>query len=346
MPILEGGAAIGAGVGAAALSSLINAGADIAGSIVKNRQSFKLTKKLMDKQQSINLANWNLQNAYNLPSAQMQRLKAAGLNPNLVYQNGGSFAGAGEISSPSVNQFDYQDPISNAASDAMSGFIGMANYDSIRAATENTRAAKELAEVSKALGEKDLNWRDRMLYQQYVGIQMKNLVDFSTAQNLEAKTGIARRDVDTYYLRLNNTLQNDEVQRMVGRAGIREIESHIAQINKLIQKTDSDIKLQQLAYARAAIAKSVEELVAEWKKGYSYVEKTDENGNVISSYHKRNLDRILENEMEKIEAEIIGQKVSNVSNPVKDIALGIAGTAAMLSGSKWFQKKKLIGFKK
>lgn len=338
MPLTEAGAAIiGAG---------INAGAQIAGSVVKNKRSYNFTRRLQNKQQEINLANWNLQNKYNSPSAQMQRLKAAGLNPNLIYANGGSFAGAGEISSPSVNQFDYQDPISNAASGAMSGYLGMANYDSIRAATENTRAATDLTKVSKALGEKDLNWRDRMLYQQYVGIQMQNMVNYATTENLRAKTGIERANLDTYYLRLNNTLQNDEVQRMVGRAEIREIESHIKQINKLIEKTDSDIKLQQLEYARAAIAKSVEEFVAEWKKGYSYVEKTDENGNVVKSYHQRNIDRILENEMEKIEAEIIGQKVSNVSNPVKDIALGVAGTAAMLSGSKWFQKKKSIGFKR
>lgn len=31
---------------------------------------------------------WNLQNDYNSPNAQMQRLKMAGLNPNLVYGNG------------------------------------------------------------------------------------------------------------------------------------------------------------------------------------------------------------------------------------------------------------------
>lgn len=32
-----------------------------------------------------NIAFWRMQNEYNNPSAQMQRLKAAGLNPNLIY---------------------------------------------------------------------------------------------------------------------------------------------------------------------------------------------------------------------------------------------------------------------
>lgn len=34
------------------------------------------------------LSDWNMQNEYNSPVAQMERLKAAGLNPNLVYGNG------------------------------------------------------------------------------------------------------------------------------------------------------------------------------------------------------------------------------------------------------------------
>lgn len=35
-----------------------------------------------------NLADWHMQNAYNSPEAQMQRLKEAGLNPHLVYGTG------------------------------------------------------------------------------------------------------------------------------------------------------------------------------------------------------------------------------------------------------------------
>lgn len=53
------------------------------------------TKKTMeydnyqvDKKFEQDLHMWNLNNAYNDPSAQMQRFKQAGLNPNLVYQQG------------------------------------------------------------------------------------------------------------------------------------------------------------------------------------------------------------------------------------------------------------------
>ena len=47
----------------------------------------QLDAKLAKYQYDMNLEQWNRENAYNTPSEQMQRLKAAGLNPNLAYDN-------------------------------------------------------------------------------------------------------------------------------------------------------------------------------------------------------------------------------------------------------------------
>ncbi len=48
-----------------------------------------LTNKGAQRRQNLansqNIEFWNMQNAYNDPSAQMARLKQAGLNPNLIY---------------------------------------------------------------------------------------------------------------------------------------------------------------------------------------------------------------------------------------------------------------------
>ena len=40
---------------------------------------------------------WNMNNAYNDPSAQMERLRQAGLNPNLVYGNGATTTASAHI---------------------------------------------------------------------------------------------------------------------------------------------------------------------------------------------------------------------------------------------------------
>lgn len=51
--------------------------------------NYSRDKKMMDYKYEKDLQMWNAQNAYNDPSAQMQRLAKAGLSPFLVYGSGG-----------------------------------------------------------------------------------------------------------------------------------------------------------------------------------------------------------------------------------------------------------------
>lgn len=53
-----------------------------------NKKARKWAEKQYQTQRTDALADWQMQNAYNSPAAQMERLKAAGLNPNLVYGHG------------------------------------------------------------------------------------------------------------------------------------------------------------------------------------------------------------------------------------------------------------------
>lgn len=54
----------------------------------QNRKQRKWASKEAEKAYQRNIELWNMQNEYNAPEAQMARLKAAGLNPNLVYGKG------------------------------------------------------------------------------------------------------------------------------------------------------------------------------------------------------------------------------------------------------------------
>lgn len=89
----------------------IGAGIGMIGSAISQAQNYKYSKKLMELQYQQNLDLWNKQNAYNAPSAQMQRLQAAGLNPNLVYGNGvsGNSSNNTSTSLGSVAPVDYTD---------------------------------------------------------------------------------------------------------------------------------------------------------------------------------------------------------------------------------------------
>lgn len=53
-----------------------------------NRQNREFAREQYEREKIDNLAQWTRQNEYNSPSAQMERLQLAGLNPNLVYGKG------------------------------------------------------------------------------------------------------------------------------------------------------------------------------------------------------------------------------------------------------------------
>lgn len=66
------------------------------------RENVRVQKELQDYSFDKNLEAWRMQNEYNSPIAQMDRLQDAGLNPNLVYGSG-STAGLQSGPSPKYN---------------------------------------------------------------------------------------------------------------------------------------------------------------------------------------------------------------------------------------------------
>lgn len=74
-----------------------------------NIQQQAFASYMYERQRKDALADWNMQNAYNAPAAQMQRLREAGLNPNLVYGKGAD-ATAGAVRSSSQGQSSPRAP--------------------------------------------------------------------------------------------------------------------------------------------------------------------------------------------------------------------------------------------
>ena len=58
------------------------------GNIISTAMANSANERMQHEQNKWNLEQWNRNNAYNSPAAQMQRFKAAGLNPDLMYQQG------------------------------------------------------------------------------------------------------------------------------------------------------------------------------------------------------------------------------------------------------------------
>ncbi len=95
--------------------SLISAGANLMGAaigagvgVAQSKKQWKYQKKAMELQQKYNIENWQMQNEYNTPSAQLERLEAAGINP--LTQDGGFANTSGDISAaglPSISAPDF-----------------------------------------------------------------------------------------------------------------------------------------------------------------------------------------------------------------------------------------------
>lgn len=73
--------------------------ANAIGQVITNKKNRDFAKEQYSTQRKDALADTAFQNQYNSPAAQMERLKAAGLNPNLVYGQGATTVAASTRSS-------------------------------------------------------------------------------------------------------------------------------------------------------------------------------------------------------------------------------------------------------
>lgn len=125
------------------LGSLLGSGISYASQRDAQTRQNAANRALAEYQYSKDLEMWNRQNLFNMPSAQMARLKQAGLNPNMVYGTG-SAAGITSGSMPRYQapQMRYDVAIPQ---DIFSGVIGAYQDYQVKAAQiDNLREQRYL----------------------------------------------------------------------------------------------------------------------------------------------------------------------------------------------------------
>lgn len=154
---LVGSALVGAG--GALLSGLLGFGGQSQTNDV-NLQAVRETNQaqmdLAKYQYEKNLEQWNRENAYNSPSAQMSRLASAGLNPHLVYEKGNAITPAAQspkFEAPNLQAY-HQDA-------SPMGVLGKGLQDAAETAFNNYMVSKmNAAKVD------NLNYQNEKLYQE------------------------------------------------------------------------------------------------------------------------------------------------------------------------------------
>lgn len=136
---------------------IINAGQNRANI---DRQN-KANRELAQYQYSKDLEMWNRGNTYNAPEAQMDRLKKAGLNPNLVYGSG-AVAGQSAQQLPKYStpqqDFSYQPPVDLPKN--------LGQYQDMRiqnAQLDNLKAQRNAIQMDTLIKAAEAEWRPTLL---------------------------------------------------------------------------------------------------------------------------------------------------------------------------------------
>ncbi|AXQ65955.1 MAG: DNA pilot protein [Microviridae sp.] len=125
-----------------AVASMGSSFANLAGNIAGN----KARKRESERTRAHDLNMWDKTNAYNHPSAQMERLRASGLNPNLVY--GGSSGGTAGTANALPGAKDPKINDLQLGENPMMQYVTMKNTE---AQTENVRSQQNLNEANTIL---------------------------------------------------------------------------------------------------------------------------------------------------------------------------------------------------
>lgn len=151
MPFFETAAGAAAISGAA---SLLGAGGQAIATGKLNKKNRRWQEQMFRLQNQQAIANWQLQNQYNSPAAQMQRFRDAGLNPNLIYGQG-TAGNAGDISVGKPGNPDTSVPdigaIGQAARDSVFGYYDLRMKNAQITNQEKVNEMLALEETYKSL---------------------------------------------------------------------------------------------------------------------------------------------------------------------------------------------------
>lgn len=172
--------------------SLLGTALNIASQDKGRKKSAKIAKDLMSYQNDLNIANWQRENEYNSPQAEISRLRAAGINPDLFYSSNGSLGGS---SVPSVG-LGSSDPGNVIPTDFGQGTLRSRQLD-ISEDLANSQIQKNLADANNTNA-----------YTPWVSEQVKSMLELNTEQTKVLNETVEKIRSETELNKINYAIQN------------------------------------------------------------------------------------------------------------------------------------------
>ena len=119
-----------------------------------NLSNRKTAFAMYDKQRTDALADWNMNNQYNSPSAQMQRFKDAGLSPHLIYGQTNTAPPVRSVSADTPKAIAPQIDQSAANFPQYSLMLETAQQN-----LQNLKAQEDLIKANKEKAESETDWK-------------------------------------------------------------------------------------------------------------------------------------------------------------------------------------------
>ena len=132
-------------------AGLLGLAGSLGSSLLSNRGAFRRQKYADDR----NIEFWNMQNRYNHPLAQIERLRQAGLNPNLIY--GSSVAGATGSASSVAPSKAAPYAINNPVASGVQAMLATSQKNNLNATTAKTLEDAGVSNLNKKLLGRNFN---------------------------------------------------------------------------------------------------------------------------------------------------------------------------------------------
>lgn len=239
----------------------------------QNKKTRKWNEKMHALIRSEGLADYHMQNEYNSPEAQMDRLKRAGLNPNLVYGTG-SLANEGAQVKPSgVESWNPQTPdIKGIATNAISTYydarVKNVTVDNLgkagavmdeetrlkKAQTIATLAAADKTDVETIMAKFNLDLETTLRETTIEGRKLHNektKADIAFTINQDDRAAVTNK---MNFLQAIESILNSRKQRAKTDADIRHIDQQIENLKQDNRLQQFDEKLQEQGIPRQSPA--------------------------------------------------------------------------------------------
>lgn len=211
----------------------------------------KVSKELAKYNNDLNVSNWQLQNEYDSPAAQMQRYKEAGLNPNLIYgqMSSGTAPAAGQVSTNPEDYMSGSDRYAQALQGAAGAFGLYQDLKAKQGQIDQSRAVTEQVQSQKLL---NLINADRLQTQNDFE---KAAFDYKLEGLAQKNAEMIRKNSIGEIVDLQKELNNLEIQKNKIEHSDLDKEVKSKQIEKIDAQIDAIYGNLELAKERNDIAK-------------------------------------------------------------------------------------------